>query len=338
MMRSYLRGIETPTSFEDIENVNRFFILGTGEQANILHALLAGRFSTKFFGYLSTTNTEHTHDRKTSYSINVLDKFMPSLEAGDFVFLIDRSKNYEQALSEKGIRLGYSSFFINAILTYETPTFSHFLQTHFSKKSRLPVALDIGANFGITSAMMSNYFDKIFAFEPQKKIFASLLKNEMLASNIEIFNIAFGNKKGELEFFESADQGNGSLKQVLFKGGDSYQVEVSTIDDYCQENSIWPNLIKIDAEGVDLKIILGAKKTIETKKPVLYFENPVVSPLTHNEEEWQTVQEFLTRFYTLKAYPGLHQPFPHYLLGTDYFKFIENCSLKSPLNIAAIPK
>lgn len=330
--------IETPTSFEDIEDCDRFFILGEGEQANLLHAVLAGRFYTKFFGYLSARITEQHLDKKTSYSVRPLEEFLPSLKEGDFVFLVDRSSKYENILSEKGVRLGYSYFFVHTILTYETPTFSHFLRHHFSIKKPGKLALDIGANFGITSAMMSNYFDKLVAFEPHKRIYDSLLKNEMLSDNIELVNIAFGDKKGNLEFFESPDHGNGSLQKVLFTNGDSYQVEVTTIDSYCNENTIKPDLIKIDAEGVDLQIIHGAKSVIETHKPILYFENPVVSPLTHVEDIWLETQDFLNKYYTLKAYPGLHQPFPHSLLGAEYYEFIESCDLKSPLNIAAIPK
>jgi FkbM family methyltransferase len=332
------RLIETPTSFEDIKDCQRFFILGEGEQANMLHALIAGRFSTKFFGYLSTRNTEIKIDRKTSYSIRPAECFLPDLGKGDYVFLIERSSRLEKMLTDKGVRIGYGFFFVNTIVTYETPTFNHFLHQYFCKFKPKLLALDIGANFGITSTMMSTYFEKIIAFEPNKSIYDSLLKNDMLAKNIELSVTAFGDQQGSLDFFESSDHGNGSLKEVLFSDGDSYKVEVSTVDAYCNENSIKPNFIKIDAEGVDLKIIQGAKSTIETLKPMLYFENPVVSPLTHDEDEWQDTLAFLRQHYELKAYPGLHQPFPHSLLGTDYFDFIKNCPLKSPLNIAAIPK
>lgn len=338
MSRMHKNIIETPTCFEDLEGSNSFFILGEGEQANLLHAILAGQYGTKFYGYLSSRNSQAKTDTKTSYPVHLANEYLVNIQEDDFIFLVGRSEEIETKLLNKGARLGYSYFFIHTILTYETPTFSYFLRTYFLRNETKSIALDVGANFGITSAMMSSYFTEIHAFEPHGKIFQSLQNNQMLPKNIILDNRAFGEHEGKLDFFGSADNGNGSLKEVLFEGGEKYRVDVTTVDQYCETNGIQPKLIKIDAEGTDLNIIRGAERTIEQCKPFLYFENPVVSPLTYDEEEWLTIQSYLKKHYHLKAFPSLHQPFPNKLLGDDYNHFINSCKLKSPLNIAAIPK
>ncbi|MGL5834208.1 MAG: FkbM family methyltransferase, partial [Waterburya sp.] len=45
-----------------------------------------------------------------------------------------------------------------------------------------------------------------------------------------------------------------------------------SIDDFCRISGFKPNLIKIDVEGYQAKILPGAIKTIETEKPIIILE------------------------------------------------------------------
>lgn len=51
-----------------------------------------------------------------------------------------------------------------------------------------------------------------------------------------------------------------------------HQVETITLDNFCINNNIYPDLIKIDTEGHELSVLKGAKRTLQKKKPIVLFE------------------------------------------------------------------
>src|SRR5687768_13606395 len=81
----------------------------------------------------------------------------------------------------------------------------------FLIKSFLPqgpyVYIDVGANIGLTSLYISKVYPQaqIYCFEPEKRTFEFLKKNVEIngCQNIKIFNVALGDSKGKLPFFES---------------------------------------------------------------------------------------------------------------------------------------
>src|SRR5205085_12398759 len=48
----------------------------------------------------------------------------------------------------------------------------------------------------------------------------------------------------------------------------SYKVEVVTIDDFVKKNSLKIGLLKIDAEGVEMEVLNGARDTFLQHRPV----------------------------------------------------------------------
>ena len=50
------------------------------------------------------------------------------------------------------------------------------------------------------------------------------------------------------------------------------EVMVTTLDDYFLSNEIAPNLIKIDVEGHELKLLEGGQKLLDQKDPLLMIE------------------------------------------------------------------
>ncbi len=51
-----------------------------------------------------------------------------------------------------------------------------------------------------------------------------------------------------------------------------YDIEAVSMDDYVENNSIFPNFIKIDAESSEYDILLGMQKTIEKYYPIITIE------------------------------------------------------------------
>ena len=134
-------------------------------------------------------------------------------------------------------------------------------------------SLDIGAYKGVYTYFISKYSKKVYAFEPNPKSFKILQKT--VDKNVKVFPYALSDKssydflkipRGEKGY---SNQG-GSIRNVkLDKKFAKLKVETKKIDDLRLNNI---GFIKIDAEGVELKILKGAKKLIKKYKPTLLIE------------------------------------------------------------------
>ena len=131
--------------------------------------------------------------------------------------------------------------------------------------------LDIGTNVGIYSYYFSKKFKKIESFEPIKEITYRLkaLKNK----DIRLYNLALSNRNGNLKFYIPIK--NGKLippLATLEKRSKPYEernVDVKRLDKFNFSNI---DLIKIDVEGHEYKVILGALKTIKKNLPLIICE------------------------------------------------------------------
>jgi len=138
--------------------------------------------------------------------------------------------------------------------------------------------LDIGANLGFYSLALlaENPALSVESFEPQPRVFANLSKNICLnnfSSRIEIHNIGLGNAKNELTMFIPRFTGTGgaSFKNLHEEEGEATKIKVpvNVLDEVVKSQ---PDLIKIDVEGCELNVILGADKIISLSKPTIMAE------------------------------------------------------------------
>ena len=123
--------------------------------------------------------------------------------------------------------------------------------------------VDIGANVGIYSLSFFKDAKKIYAFEPESRNYSRFLGNIKLnsISNIEVIRkaVSSSNRKSKL-FIDKVDQGRHSL---ISAGEDFVEVSSTTLDSFVQKNNIRNiGLIKVDAEGAEMKVLQGALKTM----------------------------------------------------------------------------
>ena len=134
-------------------------------------------------------------------------------------------------------------------------------------------SIDVGAYKGVYTYFLAKYSKKVYAFEPNPKSYKILRKT--VNKNVEVLPYALSDKssfdflkipKGKKGY---SNQG-GSIRNVkLDKNFGKLQIETKKIDDLKLKNI---GFIKIDAEGVELKVLYGAKKLIEKHKPTLLIE------------------------------------------------------------------
>jgi len=138
------------------------------------------------------------------------------------------------------------------------------------------IFLDIGANIGSYSVLLSDKTKKIYAFEPSP-VSNKLCRKNFSLNNIKVNNvnkIALSDKKGVFSF---SDFGGATTVNYLTEGSDAkIKVKTDFLDNWVKDNikSRDFNLVlKIDVEGSEKKVIKGASLLLKNKKiKYLVFE------------------------------------------------------------------
>lgn len=123
------------------------------------------------------------------------------------------------------------------------------------------VIIDVGANVGIFSKLARELYPhaSIYSLEPIGEIFDCLKKNLEGDLNTNIFNIALGNSEGVHRMLFSNQ--NSEISRVDTKG--NVMVNMQKLDEFAQANKIKKiDLLKIDTEGFEDEVLLGAKNTL----------------------------------------------------------------------------
>ena len=137
------------------------------------------------------------------------------------------------------------------------------------------VALDVGANNGVTTAILSKVFREVHAFEPHP-LMADDLANAGLP-NVTVHPLAASEGAGEAELVIPISQGVtmtgwGSLTgSLLDQFADFQRIKVATLS-IDSLNLAEVDYIKIDVEGHELDVLKGTQETIRRWKPWLVVE------------------------------------------------------------------
>ena len=225
------------------------------------------------------------------------------------------------------------------ILNYETPEISGelFFVDLVKKLFDQPVIFDIGANVGNYSKLLRSRISasQILAFEPNPVSFEKL-KEISLQNHFTAINEGFGDQDGYFTLFDYADKPGSEhasvyqdVIEILHKGySKSFNVKLNTLDQFCETNQInGIHLLKVDTEGNELRVFLGAKKMIaEQRIELIQFEFNEMNVISRS-----FMQDFR------KALPG----YKLFRLLPDGLVFVANDPLWEEIfkfqNIVAIP-
>ena len=122
--------------------------------------------------------------------------------------------------------------------------------------------LDIGANIGSCVAAVASQDVKIVAFEasPANFFYLKSTVDKLNYSDIEIYNFGIGNEHDFGTIIENdANQGGSYIRKV--NNNDAIQIELVTIDSTMDINEVF-DVVQIDVEGSECKVICGALNTI----------------------------------------------------------------------------
>jgi FkbM family methyltransferase len=136
--------------------------------------------------------------------------------------------------------------------------------------------IDVGANIGTHTVFFSKKVGRggtVYAFEPQKVTFEFLCANLALNGLLNVIprQTGLGDELSAMivpVLDPSVSQNFGCLN--IEGHSDGEPVKVVPLDALELKRC---NLIKIDVEGMELKVLDGAEKTIKNLRPILFIEN-----------------------------------------------------------------
>lgn len=206
----------------------------------------------------------------------------------------------------------------------------------FLKNFDLKIILDVGAHKGefLQSIKKIINFEKIYSFEPQKKIYKKLnllsIENKIFCLNLAlsndnaIKNLKI-NKKSSTSTFSEIN--NLSLwykiKSFILRGStetsfiDEEKVNVIKLDDFCNDYKISNiDLLKIDTEGHEKQVLKGALNLIKEKKIKYILLEFHLSKMYKNYST-KDLENFLdnSNFRLLKKYKFPFLPFEDRIYG-----------------------
>jgi FkbM family methyltransferase len=140
--------------------------------------------------------------------------------------------------------------------------------------TKIKTVFDIGANQGNMAVYFNSIFPnaRILAFEPVTSTYELLVEHCRNFPRIKPYKFGFSDKEGGVKLYLQSNHGLNSINEEVNKpdadaGGGFEEIKLETIDGYCQREAITEiDLLKTDAEGLDLKIIKGGEALIKTGK------------------------------------------------------------------------
>jgi FkbM family methyltransferase len=143
------------------------------------------------------------------------------------------------------------------------------------------VVFDIGANVGfytlLASVLVGNE-GKVIAFEPLPRNLVYLNRHMKMnhCPNVTIYQYAVSDNTGEACFNASSNPSMGHLSE-----GGEIKVKTVALDELILLRDISPpEVLKIDVEGAEDRVLKGAEHTINRHKPIIFLSTH--SPKVHH--------------------------------------------------------
>jgi len=216
------------------------------------------------------------------------------------------AKKGENFVVERGQRMAVyanewigANIFTNGILERDEITDLLLVLETIGIDLKESMALDIGANIGNHTIEFAKFFGHVEAYEPNPHTYKLLDFNCSYRENISCHNFGLGDKEECLTLYEHPSN-NGACSAIrdnLNKNYNKLEIKILKIDSFLNKfHNV--KLIKIDVEGMEHKVILGAVNTISEHKPVIAFEQHL-SEFTAPYNETKTIDFLRTLGYEM---------------------------------------
>lgn len=163
------------------------------------------------------------------------------------------------------------------------------------------VCLDIGANIGVFSVLLSQLAPTghVFAFEASPTI-SELLSKSVSGNgctNVTVLNKAVSVDSQPLYVDCASDYQAGSYVSTKPESSASVSTESVSVDQFVAARRVKPTFMKIDVEGWEEFVLEGAMQTIESRRPTLIIEFNTLATVRSTGRSLKDQWKFLKRHY-----------------------------------------
>ncbi len=189
--------------------------------------------------------------------------------------------------------------------TYE-PHVARTLRTHVRPGD---VVYDVGAHIGyltLLAARLAAAEGHVYAFEAHPRNRALLERNIQMnrAGNVTVVPAAVSDHGGEVEFALFSYSFVGRIVDAETPAdGERVRVPALTLDEFLTTGARPPQVLKIDVEGAEARVLAGALKLIEQHRPV------IIAEVREGECERVVRAEVLARGYRLQPLRAANRTF-----------------------------
>ena len=167
------------------------------------------------------------------------------------------------------------------------------------------VCIDVGAHDGEFIRLLKAKLrrPRIHAFEPAPEPFARLQANHGADPDVTLVNAGVGDEAGRIEFHIYENQVLNSFLPILPSGAAilgngkllrNLEVPVQRLDDYAAGSGLEKiDLLKIDTQGYELRVLGGARRLLETGSVRAVAIEMNFAPLYEGQVRTHEVEGFL---------------------------------------------
>lgn len=250
------------------------------------------------------------------------------------IFNIDLKYLYKETIKEKFL-LHSNENISKSIFIDDFFEFDKIEKSLKLLKTKYSYLIDIGANIGSISipSLTRNFFSTVIAFEPEKESYR-LLKINCLLNDLNkkmiLHKIALSNKKKTLSLIanNASNRGDNRIKTKLTKKKtlNIQKIKSDILDNYTINLNKKNAFIKIDVQGHESKVFLGAKKTLKKQIPIMFELEPTLFPKSW-KSDFKHVFKNYKYFYDLKSksnkkikfsLTSMEEIFNYYLINKSY--------------------
>ena len=156
---------------------------------------------------------------------------------------------------------------------------------NFAKELNFKIMIDVGSHQGefISRFLKIKKIKKIFCFEPNFKLFKKLVSTYKANKKISLHDFALGEKNATKKLYLSNLSYNSTIssfnkrsnylkfKNLILKDENqkSVLIKQKSFDDVFKKINITESFLKIDVEGYEFNVLIGAKNKIKKVKYIL---------------------------------------------------------------------
>ncbi|HXZ87759.1 MAG TPA: FkbM family methyltransferase [Candidatus Binataceae bacterium] len=165
----------------------------------------------------------------------------------------------------------------------------------------MKIIFDVGANTGQSAQSYLNKFPQasLYCFEPVQSTFEKLQESLPAGANVSTFQIALGANTGTGEMVLEGDPDmhflRGTCREVTVDAATRLEtVNIDTLDNFCATHNVGHiDYLKIDTEGADLDVLIGAQRMLAERRIDLVEVEAGMNPGNQRHVPFEKLKSFL---------------------------------------------